>query len=203
MSSQITALAEQIGIDPKVLLAIQKVESSSSPAKVRFEPHLFHRDTNSRYLGQIPWTKSRGNVSLVSSETNRAAFERAYRIDPSIAVRSTSWGRFQILGSAGISIYGSPPAFVAAFDEDPDFVSDRLLAKWFSSRPAAIAAANAKDWRRLALLYNGSTTSPWLGRFVRAYEGSGSGGSGAVVWVLGAALAGGLGAYWTRRRRRR
>lgn len=203
MSRQITTLAQQIGIDPKVLLAIQKVESSSSPAKVRFEPHLFHRDTSNRYLSQIPWTKSRGNISLVSSETNRAAFERAYRIDPSVAVRSTSWGRFQVLGSAGIALYGSAPAFVAAFDEDPDLVSDQLLAKWFSSRPNAIAAANAKDWPRLALLYNGSSTSPWLGRFIQAYEGSGTGGGSALVWVLGASLAGALGAYWTRRRKRR
>mgnify|MGYP001350065554 CR=1 FL=1 len=203
MSAQIARLAEQIGVDPKVLLAIQKVESSSSPRKVRFEPHLFHRDTSNRYVAQIPWTKSRGNVSLVSSETNREAFERAYRLDPAIAVRSSSWGRYQILGGAGIALFGSPPAFVAAFDENPDLTSDQLLVKWFSSRPNAIAAANAKDWPRLAQLYNGSSTSPWLGRFIRAYEGSGTGGAGAFAWVLGAALAGGLGARWVRRRQAR
>lgn len=203
MSARVEALAREIGIDPLVLLSIEKIESGSSPRKMRFEPHLFHRDTGSRYLAQIPWTKSRGNVSLVSSETNREGFERAYRLEPEIAVRSSSWGRYQILGAAGIAIFGSAPAFVAAFDEDPATVSDRILARWFSSRPNVIAAANAKDWPELARRFNGSDTSPWLGRFRKAYESLAGGGSGAFVWVLGAGVAGAAGAYWLRRRQRR
>lgn len=194
MSDMAYLLARRIGIEPNVLRAIERIESSGRPNAVRFEPHLFHRDTDGRFTRQqVPWTPERGNVSLTPSETNRAAFERAFRLDPATAVTSTSWGTYQVLGGAGLTLYGTPSAFVQAFDANPELVSAYLLAEWFRQRPDVIAAANRGDWGYVAWRYNGSRTSPWRGRFEAALAELGGAESGLPWWgwLLGATAVGG------------
>jgi hypothetical protein len=151
-------LAAEAGISPPMLRAIRQVESGASPRAVRFEPHVFHRPsmTGGRYRAQVPYTPGEGRAaSSVRSETERAAFERARRLDAAAAVKSTSWGSYQVLGDKLIRLYGTPDAGVAAFDADPVTVSDRLLVAWMKSRPAAVAAARAGDFAGFARLYNG------------------------------------------------
>lgn len=201
MADELSPLAARAGVPVRVLRAIATVESGYDPGRVRFEPHVFHERTNvSESL--VPWTRSRGAVSLVASETNRDAFERAARLDYDAAVRSTSWGRYQVLGGAGIRLYGDARSFVAAFDRDPARVSNELLGAWFEARPPAVAAAVEGDWPRLAELYNGSRTSPWLGRFLAAL---GETETPWWVWPLGFATLGGVAAaaFWYARRTRR
>lgn len=180
-------------IPPAVIRAIRLVESNDRPNTVRFEPHLFHRQTGGVYEGQVPWTRSRGDVSLVASETDRAAFERAARLAYDAAVRSSSWGAGQVLGGVGIRLYGSPQAFVRAFDANPSRVSDELMIGWFQGRPAAVAAVHAQDWPTLKRLYNGPGESPWLEKFLRHLEALGGASQNrwwpVAVGVLGLAAA--------------
>jgi len=163
-------LATLAGIPLRVLLAIRAVESGGDARAVRFEPHVFHRLTSNRFTtSQVPWTKSRGSVSLIPSETNRAAFERAFRLDPANAVKSTSWGPYQVLGDHLLSVRGPNPATaVAAFDANPLPVGEEMFVSWMRSRPAARAAANAGDIEALAELYNGSQR--WAVAVRRALE---------------------------------
>ena len=176
-------LAARAGIPLRILLAIRAVESGGSRSAVRFEPHVFHARTGSNptcrsspsrctttqiraaarpdYLSRVPWTPSgqagRPSVSLVGSETNRAAFERAFRVDPEAAVRSTSWGSFQVLGGHLLRVRGpEPAAAVAAFDRDPRKVGEEMFLSWMQDSPAAQAAAQRGDVESLAELYNGS-----------------------------------------------
>ena len=153
--SVVVQTANNIGIEPDVLRAFREVESGGAPSAVRFEPHLFFRyrpDTKS----QIPFTPTAGGYSLTASETNKAAFERAYKIDPAAAIKSTSWGLFQVLGGTILPAYGnSPSKFLRAFNRDPEGVSFKSVEMWFAASPAAVKAAQAKDWTNLARLYNG------------------------------------------------
>lgn len=158
-------------IPDRVISAIKMVETRNNANKIRFEPHLFHRDTEERYLQQIPWTKSNRphapNTSFIASETNKAAFERAYNLDKRAAVTSTSWGAGQVLGSVGIRIYGSPEAFVAAFEENPNLVSEELISRYFQGRPPLVAAVQRQDWPEVARMYNGARPpSPWYTKFL-------------------------------------
>lgn len=163
--AQDEALASAIGIDPSMLRAIRTVESSGKPSAVRFEPHVFHRETGGAYRGEIPYTPGEGRAaSTVRSETNRAAFERAYRLDPDAAVRATSWGAYQILGGHLIRLYESPSAGVRAFDRNPARVSDELLVAWFADRPDALEAAREHDFAGFARRYNGAMY------YVRGYD---------------------------------
>lgn len=136
--------------------------------------------------GLAPCTR-RGAVydqaaSLVGAETNRAAFERAYRVDASAAIDATSWGLYQVLGGHLRALYPRDP--VGAFDADPERVSEALLIRWMSQNDTARQAANAGDMRALALRYNGNTRwgeamAAALAR-IRASSVSVVGGSGAA-----------------------
>jgi hypothetical protein len=174
-----TTLAARAEIPVEILRAIRSIESDNNPSAVRFEPHLFLR----RVPGaDIPFTRDpeRG-ISLVRSETNREAFERARRINEQAAIESTSWGLYQVLGSHLLRIRPSDP--VGSFDRDPRGVSDELLVSWFRSRPAAQEAARAFNVERLAELYNGSVR--WGQRLRAALEaGAGEGGAAVAAGIL-------------------
>jgi len=109
--------------------------------------------------GLAPCTR-RGAVydqaaSLVGAETNRAAFERAARLDTNAAIDATSWGLYQVLGGHLRALYPQDP--VGAFDANPERVSEELLVRWMSQNDTARRAAVAGDLRTLALRYNGNT----------------------------------------------
>lgn len=138
-------------------------------------------------------------ASLVGSETNRAAFERAARLDTDAAIRATSWGLYQVLGEHLLALYPQNP--VAAFDADPERVSEALLVRWMSRNDAARQAATEGDMRTLALRYNGNTR--WgdamqsaLAR-IRASGVSVVGGSGATPLTPTAAARGSSSRSWT------
>lgn len=199
------SLAASAGIPVDILRAIRSIESGGSATSVRFEPHLFFRRVPSA-RGTIPFTPDpERNVSLVGSETNRAAFERARRIDEDAAIESTSWGRYQVLGSHLLRLYPHDP--VGTFDGNPGSVSDEMLVSWFRSRPAAQQAAQQRDIARLAELYNGSVRwgerlAAALDRGVGDIEGAASGSSSWLPWVGAAALWTGVAAvlWWGTRR---
>lgn len=195
-------LATRAGIPLRVLLAIRSVESGGNVRAVRFEPHVFHRETAGRFTtAQVPWTPGRGPVSLTPSETNRAAFERAFRLDPATAVRSTSWGLYQVLGGHLLAVRGPTPArAVAAFDADPRGVGEEMFVSWMRGNPTASAAARAGDIERLAELYNGSQR--WAQAVRRALAANPAAAAGAGIGGLVLAGLAGYAAYlWARRRR--
>lgn len=155
-------LANLAGIPLRLLLAIRSVESAGRVRAVRFEPHLFHRLTSNRFsTSQVPWTRSgrpgKPAVSYVSSETNRAAFERAFRYDPDAAVKSSSWGSYQVLGGHLLTVTRLTPArAVAAFDAEPERISREMFVSWMRANSNARRAANEGNIEALAEIYNGS-----------------------------------------------
>lgn len=109
-------------------------------------------------LAVVPYTPGRTRAaSAVRSETNRAAFERAYSIAPVRAVRATSWGAFQVLGWALLEGARSPQEAVGTFDSAPDIVSDKLLATWCRAHPTAVRAAQHGDLTLWVHAYNGAS----------------------------------------------
>lgn len=152
-TSEDEALARRAGVPLDVMLAIRANESGGSVRAVRFEPHVFHRRTGSRYLSEVPGSPR--EVSHVRSETNRAAFERARRYDEANAIGSTSWGAYQVLGDHLRRLYPDHP--VEAFDANPEKVGREMFVEWMRRNPAARQAAQRRDIAALARRYNGST----------------------------------------------
>ncbi len=154
-SSGDVAVAEKAGIPVDVLRAFRATESGGRADAIRFEPHLFLRKRPD-LEGQIPFTPGPKHFSVTRSETNKSAFDRAFSLDAEVAVRSTSWGLYQVLGGYLLKAYGDPQTAVDNFYSAPETASDMTVAAWFADNPRAVKAANDKDWRELARRYNGS-----------------------------------------------
>ena len=84
-----------------------------------------------------------------------AKLDRAVKLDREAALRSASWGAFQIMGDnyreAG---YASVDAFVEA---EKRSVQDHLgaLVSYIQANPAMLRALQNKDWAGFAKAYNG------------------------------------------------
>jgi len=153
-SAVIIALAKKIGIPPAVMAAFRAVESGGNPAAIRFEPHLFNKESSTK----VPYTDTGKGFSMVASETNKAAFDRAYAINKGAAIRSTSWGSYQVLGWALLSIPeigGDVNKAVNSFYADPNRISQEMVASWFRRSPKAVQYANNLNFSDLARTYNG------------------------------------------------
>ena len=187
------------GIPLAFVAGIRATESNGNPSVVRFEPHLFRKyhpdavrvlsptpggwpsaDDERRAAwaaGCVPYTRGAKRAASDSRlETGRDAFEHAYAIDAVAAVRSTSWGAFQVLGGHLLVLFGAPQKAVPAFDSDPAGVSDRLLVQWLHANPRALDAAKRGDVDMFIHLYNGCAlddTRRYRKRFDPAYRSAG------------------------------
>tara|TARA_R100000005_G_C4996261_1_gene203108 strand:- start:1380 stop:2654 length:1275 start_codon:yes stop_codon:yes gene_type:complete len=165
-------LAERLGLDPNVLLAISRVESGGIGADaLRFEPHLFLKEQPNASIpytrgdSNCPdnWTRAGGCVPFVSyqpEETGQAAFEKAYAINPQAALKSTSFGSFQVIPFKELSYLSeNPEQFLTKFREDPLALSYELLEARLttpSNGVDMISAAKRGDWTAFAVGYNGT-----------------------------------------------
>ena len=98
-------ISKQKGWNLAFLKAIASVESSgeglvpdlvtmTGRPKVRFEPHKFNKKSQLK----MPFTDGGKGFSKIKSETNWNAFCTALKIDRELAIASTSFGMFQIMG---------------------------------------------------------------------------------------------------------
>ena len=153
---RIEAIAAATGVPRDVLAAFAVVESRGNDAAVRFECHRWNDRAADRGLPTVPCTLGPGGWSVTRAQTDRAAAFRAISIDPRLAVESSSWGRYQVMGYTVLSVTGWTPAqFLEYFEADPAAVSDEIVIGWFGQNPGAVRAAKRRDLLLLATLYNG------------------------------------------------
>lgn len=188
----------ETGIPLPFIAGIRATESGGNAAVLRFEPHLFEREQPDAVAvlhptpgaafatadderrdawarGLVPYTPGKTRAASDSKlETGREAFEHAAKIDYAAAVRSTSWGAFQVLGSPLLSLAKTPEEAVAAFWAAPESVSDELLVRWLHANPKALDAAKRGDIDAFITRYNGAhDTSRYRARFDPAYVAAG------------------------------
>lgn len=130
--------ARSLHCEVAAIRAVADIESSGAGfdmfgnIKKRFESHLFLRET-----GQ-----------------SANSYDTAYQINARAAIRSTSWGKFQVLGSnfkeAG---YSSPEAMVANYRKSEQNQLDsfvRLIKAW-----GLTDELQNRQWAAFARRYNG------------------------------------------------
>jgi hypothetical protein len=156
-------IANQLGCKVAAIKAVADVESSgdafflNGKPKILYEAHIFSRLTNHKYDQSHPSVSSRTwNRSLYTGGSQEyVRLEIAMTLDTTEALKSTSWGRFQIMGfNYSESGFTSVEAFVKAMfsserkqlDAFVSFVKNKGLEKHLITL----------NWASFAKGYNGS-----------------------------------------------
>lgn len=163
--AQYAAVARDLGVDVAALKAVASVESSgdgfldSGKPKILFEAHVFHRETGGRFDASNPNLSSeRWNRALYGQggEHQWDRFDQAAGLDAKAAMKSASWGRFQIMGfnyqRAGFS---NVQDFVDAMKRG-EGEQLRAFANFVESDPTMLRALREHDWAGFARRYNGA-----------------------------------------------
>ena len=164
-------LAGLIGVEPEVLMAVQKVETGglggflkeSGRPRILFEGHVFwkylvqeKKDPN-KYLPRYSdvlykkWTKS----MYVGGEGEWTRLEKAMEISESSAIMSASWGMFQIMGG-NYSLCGCKDVWEFKELMEKDEFSQMILAVEFIKNRKLVPALVSKRWAEFAKGYNGA-----------------------------------------------
>ncbi|WNU99844.1 N-acetylmuramidase domain-containing protein [Enterobacter sp. DTU_2021_1002640_1_SI_PRY_ASU_LCPMC_013] len=136
---------------------------------ILFERHHFHKITNGVYDSHSDISNRRsGGYGRISEQYPKLL--RAYALDKQAALKSASWGKFQILASnyeaAG---YSSPEEFVRSISESE---KNHLVAfvNFIKSNSKLLRAIRNKDWLNFALIYNGPNQDGYDERMRVNYE---------------------------------
>ncbi|WP_070962636.1 N-acetylmuramidase family protein [Vibrio sonorensis] len=161
-SDYITAAA-YLGCEVESIMAVDFVESNgcgffeNGMPKILFEAHHFSKHTDGIYDDEHP--------DISSKKWNRELYKRgekeyerlikSYSLCPEAALKSASWGRYQILGSNYKSSgYTSVASFVISM-----FLSEKnhlnSFCKFIKNNSKLHDSIIEKDWRTFARIYNG------------------------------------------------
>ena len=153
--------AAALGVETAAIQAVAEVETAGAAfdedgrPRILFERHYFHRLTGGRYVKEHARISNKHGGGYGKFSSQYSKLEEACRLDPDAALRSASWGRFQIMGENFRA---------AGFDSASDFVlahvhaeSEHLKAfvKFVSSHNGMVRALAEKRWADFARAYNG------------------------------------------------
>lgn len=172
--------AQRVGCEPATIKALWRVESAGSGFLPdgslirRYEPHHF------------PGTGFNWRQSLKLSKAKREAmFLDAWRKNPELAARATSWAGHQVMGfNHKESGYSSALAMVTALAQSEDAHLDafvNLILAWGLG-----SALRARDWLTIAKRWNGSGQPTVYARRMEAAYRSITGASSPAILRIGA-----------------
>jgi hypothetical protein len=154
--------ASDLGCEVRSIKAVTAVESPRGPfdkmgrPPILFERHFFSRLTLRRYDGRFPGISNpvAGGYSFPEPD-QYVRLQHAYALNASAALKSASWGAFQIMGENHLQAgYGTVEQFVRAMCQSVDQQLDAFVS-FIKSNPSLLTAIQSKNWAHFALHYNG------------------------------------------------
>lgn len=164
--------AKLLGVDEAAVKAVASVESNGSgfitdPStgkkvpKILFERHIMFKrlrdntsiksaDMAAKYPDIVNSTPGGYKGGIAEQER----LDRAVQIDRVTALESASWGQFQIMGFHWKAL-GYPSVQVFVNDAYTEQGQLDLFVKFVKASPNVLKALKAKDWKAVALAYNG------------------------------------------------
>jgi len=159
--------AKNLDIDAALMKAIGSNESGESGffgegvAKILFERHYMYNGLSNKYGVERANELAKKYPLLVNKEPNVVRsnscgkLKLAKEIDTDCAIRSCSWGRYQIMGETFKYLYSSPTELELAMNAC-ELHQFNYFVQYLKKKPKMIDALKAKDWEKIAYLYNGS-----------------------------------------------
>lgn len=173
-----TAAAWMLDVDIAAIRAVAEVESGPNGAfnddgspVVLFEPHIFHQLTGGRFDSRYPelsYAKWKTRPYGKNSEQH-SKLQRASTLDRDAALKSCSWGTFQIMGSnhraAG---HATVQRMVnAAYRSSDDHL--RMFVCYIINTIGLADALRMHDWPTFKRIYNGPGENDYAERMAAAY----------------------------------
>ena len=164
-------LARQYDLEPAVILAIQSVESGNNGylpdgrPKILFEGHVFWRQLKN--AGINPADHVKGNEDILFERQDRSKYiggkaeyvrlEKAQKIDRIAALKSASWGEFQIMGFNHKTVgYPDVDSFVESTKQPGAGQIRAVLAFMQNNKLLPLVRGPDKQWAKFARSYNGA-----------------------------------------------
>lgn len=164
-------LAKQFGLEVAVVLSIQEVETggkgflADGRPKILFEGHIFWKQL--KEVGKDPVALQKGNEDILYPKWDKSKYaggvgeyprlEKAIKIDKIAALKSASWGEYQIMGfnhkDAG---YPDVESFVEAMKVQGGTNNIKALLNFLKNAGLLKhVQGEKKDWAKFAEGYNG------------------------------------------------
>jgi hypothetical protein len=158
-SEGLAAVCAKLGVHAPEIWTVLVVETCGcgyipdGRPDILYERHYFHRLTNGRFDdGDVSDARPGGYGATGSHQYERLT--KAYALDPTAALRSTSWGIGQVMGDNFLqSGFPSVQTMVGAMFESEDLQLGAMAAFLVSS--GLHRALQAHDWTSFARGYNG------------------------------------------------
>jgi hypothetical protein len=164
-------LAKKYDLEPAVILAIQSVESGNNGylpdgrPKILFEGHVFWRMLKA--AGKNPADYVQGNEDILFEKQDRSKYvggpaeyvrlEKAQKIDRVAALKSASWGEFQIMGFNHKAVgYPDVDSFVESMKQPGAGQIRAVLAFMDHNKLLPLVRGPNKNFARFAAAYNGA-----------------------------------------------
>lgn len=169
--------AAKLGCTLAAIKAVAEVESAGSGffrdgrPKILFERHIFHRETGGRFTAGHPDISFTGAGGYLGGPREYERLGRAMELDRKAALRSASWGKFQLMGF-NHKVVGEDDlsGFIRKMVSGEPAQLDLFVAFIRSARLAA--NLREMDWEGFARGYNGTDfrRHDYHGRIARAFD---------------------------------
>jgi hypothetical protein len=155
------AAAGALQVEVAAIEAVAEVETSGQAfdpegrPRILYERHYFHRLTRGKYSKKHPdiSNSSAGGYGKFSAQYGK--LERAFKLNAEAALKSASWGRFQIMGANhNAAGHATVADFVLAMTRAESEHLNAFTA-FIKSNPALLKALRDKNWAAFAVGYNG------------------------------------------------
>lgn len=153
------AAAKRLGVPVAVVKAVALVESSGKgflddgSCVIRFEPHIFSHQTGHKYDQTHPHLSN--PVFSPQRFGSWPMYREAVELDMTAAMKSTSWGAFQIMGfNFAACGFKSVVEFVAAQCKDEASQFNAFVS--FCESSGLVKYLRTRDWAGFAAKYNGA-----------------------------------------------
>ena len=171
IKGSLNELANKYDLEPAVILAIQSVESGNNGylpdgrPKILFEGHVFWRMLKA--AGKNPAEHVRGNEDILFEKQDRSKYiggaaeyvrlEKAAKIDHVAALKSASWGEFQIMGFNHKTVgFADVDSFVESISQPGAGQIRAVLAFMENNKLLPLVRGQNKNWAKFAAAYNGA-----------------------------------------------
>ncbi|HEM7172406.1 TPA: N-acetylmuramidase family protein [Providencia stuartii] len=136
---------------------------------ILFERHHFRKYTAGRFDQYADISNGKaGGYGGISTQYSKLL--KAYNLDKTAALKSASWGKFQILGSNYSSAgYSTPEDFVFAMSESEKNQLNAFV-NFIKSNNKLLKSIREKDWLTFAKTYNGPLQKGYDKKMEKNYE---------------------------------